>query len=267
MTDDDATQPKPVSVATQERRDKRTKSQLRQKKLLKRMIYAAYAVLIGLIALGAYDRFFSWDVQDHTSEYFGKADFVGQHTGDPVLYEQIPPTGGPHARVPQACGFYSQFVHNENAVHSLEHGAVWIAYDPDISSSDLEKLRELGTQPYVLVSPYPGMTDKITVSSWGHQMKLDKVELKRIDAFRSTYGNNQKYSPEFGAPCGPTFTEVTDIVPQQVRFVCEDPDGPALGGISASNATATAEADGSDPPATPIASPAATPVASPSTSG
>jgi hypothetical protein len=225
------------------------------------LIYVAYGVLILLIGLGLYDRLFSWDVTEHTDEYFTKADFVGQHTPDPVLYEQVPPVGGPHGRMPQACGFYSEFVHNENAVHSMEHGAVWITYDPALSGKDLDKLRELATQPYVLVSPYPGLPDKIVVSSWGHQMKLGSVDVKKINAFRSKYGNNKEYTPEFTAPCGTSFTETTDLEPQQEPFVRADLDSPILGGITAANATATAEPGSSATPVTsPIASPASSPV-------
>lgn len=220
------------------------------------MIFGCYGILIVLIGLGVYDRVFSWDVAEHTEEYFGKEDFLGQHTADPVLYEQIPPVGGPHARIPQACGFYSEYVFNEYAVHSLEHGAVWIAYDPSISGDDLATLQELGAQPYVLVSPYPGMEEPVSVSAWGHQMTLGSVDEGKIDAFRSRYSNNQEYSPEFGAPCGPSFTETTDLEPQQVPFVPAAEITPGLGGIDIVDATATSAVLAG---ATPIASPLATP--------
>jgi hypothetical protein len=263
VTDEEPKTERQVSAATLERREKKIKSQLRQKRLLKRMIFAAYGVLIVLIGLGVYDRVFSWDVADHTDEFFTKADFVGQHTADPVLYEQVPPVGGPHARVPQACGFYSEFVHSENAVHSMEHGAVWITYDPALSGKDLDKLKELATQPYVLVTPYPGLPDKIVVSSWGHQMVLGSVDEKKINAFRSKYGNNKEYTPEFTAPCGTSFTEVTSEAPQQDAFIRADLEVPALGGVTAINATATAQPETLDTKATPLASPIASPEASP----
>lgn len=221
------------------------------------MIFASYGILIVLIGLGVYDRVFSWDVADNTDEYFSKEDFLGQHTGDPVLYEQIPPVGGPHFRVPQACGFYSEYIYNEYAVHSLEHGAVWITYDPTLSGNDLETLQNLGTQPYVLISPYPGLPDKIVVTAWGHQMTLDSVDEDKINAFRSEYGNNQEYSPEFGAPCGPTFTEVTSVEPQQDPFVPAVTGGTTIGGIDSIDATATAVVPlEATPVASPIASPA-----------
>ncbi len=54
------------------------------------------------------------------------------HTTEPVFYGQIAPVGGDHGPVLQNCGFYEEPVRNENAVHSLEHGAVWITYRPDL---------------------------------------------------------------------------------------------------------------------------------------
>ena len=54
------------------------------------------------------------------------------HTTEPVEYPQNPPVGGDHNPVWQNCGYYDEPVRNENAVHSLEHGAVWITYQPDL---------------------------------------------------------------------------------------------------------------------------------------
>src|SRR5215208_5439695 len=52
------------------------------------------------------------------------------HVRGRINYPQNPPVGGPHNPVWQKCGFYSKPVRNEHAVHSMEHGAVWITYRP-----------------------------------------------------------------------------------------------------------------------------------------
>ena len=54
------------------------------------------------------------------------------HVEGAVDYPQDPPAGGPHAEVWQNCGFYDEPVVKERAVHSQEHGAVWITYRPDL---------------------------------------------------------------------------------------------------------------------------------------
>ena len=64
------------------------------------------------------------------------------HTTDDVTYPQDPPAGGAHAPIWLACGVYDEPVRDENAVHDLEHGTVWITHDPDLSDDDRATLAE-----------------------------------------------------------------------------------------------------------------------------
>jgi hypothetical protein len=121
------------------------------------------------------------------------------HVDEPVDYPQDPPAGGPHFGSWQMCQVYDAPVQNEHAVHSQEHGAVWITYQPDLPDADrtaLEKLAE--DQPYLLVSPYPGLEDKAVASAWGAQLRVDVVNDPRLQAFIDRYAGN---GPERGASC------------------------------------------------------------------
>ena len=69
---------------------------------------------------------------------FGVGEVV--HTADEVDYPQSPPVGGDHADQWLQCGSYDQPVREENMVHALEHGTVWITYDDSVSDDDVEKL-------------------------------------------------------------------------------------------------------------------------------
>jgi hypothetical protein len=121
------------------------------------------------------------------------------HTTDPVDYPQDPPAGGPHDPSWQKCQVYDAPVRNENAVHAQEHGAVWITHQPDLPESDREILAKLAEgQPYVLISPYPGLENPVVASAWGAQLRLDDVDDPRLQAFIDHYAGN---GPEPGANC------------------------------------------------------------------
>ncbi len=122
-----------------------------------------------------------------------------------VAYNQSPPFGGPHEGVWAACNgvVYEQAVRNENMVHSLEHGAVWIAYNPEqVSGQALASLRErVEGQSYLMLSPYPGLDSPISLQSWGHRLKVDSASDPRIDQFITALRLNQYTYPEVGASC------------------------------------------------------------------
>jgi hypothetical protein len=83
---------------------------------------------------------------------------AGRHTEGAVDYPQSPPAGGEHSPVWQNAGFYEEPVSNETAVHTLEHGAVWITYRPDLPREQKDAIRELeDAQSCVLASPYEGL--------------------------------------------------------------------------------------------------------------
>ncbi|OZM73816.1 hypothetical protein CFN78_05785 [Amycolatopsis antarctica] len=122
-----------------------------------------------------------------------------------VAYDKTPSFGGPHDGYWASCTgtVYPTAVRTENMVHSLEHGAVWIAYNPDQVSGDaLEQLKvRVEGKPYTMMSPYPGLDKPISLQSWGHQLKLDAADDERIDQFIVALRQNQTTYPEVGASC------------------------------------------------------------------
>ncbi|RBY96569.1 DUF3105 domain-containing protein [Blastococcus sp. TF02-8] len=129
----------------------------------------------------------------------------GQHDDNPISYDQSPPVGGPHANLWADCTgtVYDVDIRHENAVHSLEHGAVWITYDPDeVSDADVAKLAKLvdGVSGRML-SPYEGQDSPISVQSWGHQLKVESAGDKRIKQFADLMTFKSDSFPEPGATC------------------------------------------------------------------
>lgn len=125
------------------------------------------------------------------------------HTQGNVDYEQQPPVGGPHNPVWLDCmgTVYDKPVPNENAVHSLEHGAVWITYQPGLPDDQRQALaKQVEGQPYTLMSPYPEQQSPVVLSAWGHQLKLDSADDGRIEEFMRAYVQGPQ-TPEPGASC------------------------------------------------------------------
>ncbi|GAA0357262.1 hypothetical protein GCM10009530_03130 [Microbispora corallina] len=124
-----------------------------------------------------------------------------EHTWNPVKYKETPPVGGQHNYYWQNCGIYDKPIHNEHGVHALEHGAVWITYQPDLPKADVDKLKSLASADYMLLSPYPGLPAKVVASSWNHQLTLTGADDPRLPEFIKKYKQNPTYTPEFGAAC------------------------------------------------------------------
>ena len=108
----------------------------------------------------------------------------------PIEYDKEPPTNGDHDPLWQNCGFYSEPIENRHAVHSMDHGVVWISYDPNLPPEDVEALRPYGREPYVIVSPYPGLRAPVVVTAWRNQLDLEGADDPRlrqfVDQFRVT---------------------------------------------------------------------------------
>jgi hypothetical protein len=125
----------------------------------------------------------------------------GQHVEGPIGYTQNPPAGGPHNPVWQNCGIYDVAVQNEYAVHSLEHGAVWITYDPSLPAEQVEILRNIARATrLVLLSPYAGLPSPVVASAWAVQFLVPYASDPRLAEFVSRYQNGP-FAPERGAPC------------------------------------------------------------------
>jgi Protein of unknown function (DUF3105) len=124
------------------------------------------------------------------------------HTEAALDYSHKPPVGGDHFPVPGTCGFYrADPPPVEYVVHDIEHGAVWIAYQPDLPEDQLATLRDLAArQAKVIITPYDEMDPPVTVTSWGRQLALDSVDDPRLEQFITTYRNGP-LTPEPAAPC------------------------------------------------------------------
>ena len=123
------------------------------------------------------------------------------HVEGAVDYDQSPPVGGPHNPVWVNCGFYSSEVPNENAVHALEHGAVWITYD-GVDDDTLETLADRADDnDRLVVSEYTDQDAPLVLTAWNRQMRVDGLDDGRVEDFIDTYTGDDSVAPEPGASC------------------------------------------------------------------
>lgn len=122
-----------------------------------------------------------------------------------VAYTQSPPFGGTHDQFWAACNgiVYAQEVRSENMVHSLEHGAIWITYDPDqLDDAGVEALaNRVAGEPFMVMTPYPDLETPFSLQAWGHQLMLSDPNDVRIDQFIQGLRRNQYTVPEPNGTC------------------------------------------------------------------
>lgn len=188
--------------AEEQRRDRRNKVIA---------ITVAGALVVGAIATGTW-IVIDADNQRKADEARANAPVNGVQTFDnlsrthvttKVTYPQTPPVGGDHNPMWLDCmgHVYDQPVENERAVHSLEHGAVWVTYNAKATPEDIKTLAtKVSTTQYSLMSPYPDEQGTITLSAWGTQLVLDNANDPRVDEFFTKYVQG-KQTQEPGASC------------------------------------------------------------------
>lgn len=180
---------KTKAQARKERLDRVRAQQKRQDRRQAVMIWGIVAVvvalLVGFVAFELIRRSGGGDSIEGVQTF---EDLPRDHVSGQVSYEQTPPAGGQHNQVWQNCGIYDEPVQNENAVHSLEHGSVWITYRPDLPDDQVERLRDLvrGEQ-FLLLSPYPELPSPVVASAWGLQLQLDDADDPRLEQFIREY--------------------------------------------------------------------------------
>ncbi|WP_406508898.1 DUF3105 domain-containing protein [Streptomyces sp. NBC_00212] len=188
-------------------------------------VTAAVVAVAGLVGFGVYEFGKSGDsgskaadkTQTEAQAQGGtdaKAQIAGEKDWDPkkltrnhvttkVNYPMKPPVGGDHDQVWMNCGgdVYSKQVPDMNAVHSLEHGAVWVTYTDKASAADVKKLADkVSKTPYSLMSPYKDQAGAIMLSAWGKQVTVNGADDPRVSEFFTKYVQGPQ-TPEPGAPC------------------------------------------------------------------
>jgi hypothetical protein len=177
-----------------------------------------------------------------------KAEPDHEHVDGTVKYDTTPPTGGNHNGFYADCSgaVYDEPIANENAVHPLEHGAVWVTYREGLDAKDVATLATLVSgQDHVFMSPYPDLDATVSLQAWGYQLKVDSVSDPRIAQFIAALAGNPEITPEVGggqaASCSnPAFL----AAPSTFGHPISAPQAPTSSSASPSGASSPAASSG-----------------------
>lgn len=180
------------------RKEQRRQEVQQQKR--KRALTIGIPILLGVIAIISFII-----IRNAGGNIEGVLDFGAQEQGhdEGIVYEDLslPPVGGVHSPRWQNCGIYDQPVEVKNAVHSMEHGAVWIAYNPGLPAEEVNVLKDMVQgQSYLLLTPYPNLDGNVVLTAWGVQLQVDSAADERVAQFIDQYRLGPQ-TPEFGAAC------------------------------------------------------------------
>jgi hypothetical protein len=176
------------------------------------LLAAVIAIAVGIIGFAGYQVYehgLTWEqraAQIDGIKNYRKSDpqslAYQKHEYGPLTYKYSPPVGGTHNPNWQRClgDVYDAPIANEHAVHSMEHGAIWITYRPDLPKAQVEQLaKKVRGNDYMLMSPYPNLDKPISVQTWGYQLKVDNASDGRIDEFIRDLKQVSQVEP--GATC------------------------------------------------------------------
>lgn len=108
-------------------------------------------------------------------------------------YNSNPPTSGWHYAEPAPWGMHRNELPDEQLIHNLEHGGIWISYTgiDDATKSTLEKIAT--SQLKVVIEPRAKNDAPIILASWGRLLKLERFDEQVVLDFIKA---NRNRSPE-----------------------------------------------------------------------
>ncbi|MFB6221166.1 MAG: DUF3105 domain-containing protein [Halolamina sp.] len=115
--------------------------------------------------------------------------------GSQIDYSTMPPVGGDHHGSTVGAGFYAEQQPLGSVVHSLEHGAVVVYYDPAaIDSEAQDSLKEYaskhtGTWKSVVVVPSPveDPENPYVLTAWRYKLTMQEYDARVVRAFLAEY--------------------------------------------------------------------------------
>lgn len=117
------------------------------------------------------------------------------HGQEHAPYNSNPPSSGPHYANPAPWGFYDRELEDEQVVHNLEHGGVWVTYKPEVDQATKDAIKHFVERfsSKVIATERAKNDSTIAFVSWGRVLKTDTFNLDTaLDFVRA----NKNHGPE-----------------------------------------------------------------------
>ncbi len=159
--------------------------------MLKKLIWPVIiALLVFLTIWWIYNQFPKG--QDYSIKFSNQGqEHISNGAAHPD-YNSNPPTSGWHYAKPADERFYDKELPDEQLIHNLEHGDIWIAYKPDLSKEMTKQLKSFAGFMAIVTPRVKNDTD-IALVAWGRLDKFNvengKLDKQRIRDFILRYQN------------------------------------------------------------------------------
>ena len=148
----------------------------------------AAVVVVGAIGFVMVDKAIADELPGVSQQTYDGRDHV--ESGQAVAYATATPTSGTHAASSPRCGVYDQQMPAEFAVHSLEHGAVVIWYQPSLATEEISGLEAVVNRfdDRVILSPNAELSQPVVATGWNRLKAYDGAD-PELEQFIETYRN------------------------------------------------------------------------------
>lgn len=110
-----------------------------------------------------------------------------------AAYSSNPPSSGPHYAQPATWGVHDTELPDEQVIHNLEHGGIWISYKGIDASSTAALEKITNSQSKIIMEPRANNDAPIILVSWGKVQKFEAYDEQGINTFIEA---NKNQSPE-----------------------------------------------------------------------
>lgn len=102
-----------------------------------------------------------------------------------------PPSSGQHWASPAEVGYYDSPLVDEQVVHNLEHGHVWLTFKPDVAQEIKDKIKAIveADSWKVVAASREANDSKFAYVAWGRVLKMEEFDENKVKDFIKTYRN------------------------------------------------------------------------------